>query len=175
MNGSLVRRYVPVVTSILAFVALLSFVLVRPPLLASVERDPRELIQPILGLVALTALVWVLMFTFRNVAVARRVASLRYYRTYTTDVPPEWVERPARAFMNLLEVPLLFYLVCVLMLQTARWDSVQLSLAWLFVASRYLHAAVYIGLNDVPLRFAAYAMGCIAVAVIWWRFAFAFI
>lgn len=175
MNRQLVRRYAPVVLSMLAFVALLSFVIVKPPLLASAERQPSELIQPILGLVGLTALVWVLMFAFRNVAVVRRVASLRYYKTYTTDAPPEWVERPARAFMNLLEVPLLFYLVCVLMLQTARWDSVQLSLAWLFVASRYLHAAIYIGLNDVPLRFAAYAMGCVTVAVLWWRFGSAFI
>jgi len=175
MNSPLVRRYAPVVLAILAFVALLTFMATKPPFIASSEHNPRELIQPILGLVGLTAFVWVLMFAYRNGAVMRGAASLRYYKTYTTDTPPEWVERPARAFMNLLEVPLLFYVVCVLMLQTARWDSVQLSLAWLFVASRYLHALVYIGLNDVPLRFAAYAMGCITLAVLWWRFASAFI
>jgi hypothetical protein len=175
MNSPLVRLYAPVVLAMLSFVALFAFVITSPPFVASDGHNPREIIQPILGLVGLTAIVWVLMFAYRNVAVLRRVASLGYYKTYTTDAPPEWVERPARAFMNLLEVPLLFYVVCVLMLQTAQWDSVQLSLAWLFVASRYLHALVYIGLNDVPLRFAAYAMGCITVATLWWRFASAFI
>jgi hypothetical protein len=174
MNSALARRYAPVVLSILAFLALLAFVIDQPPLGVATKKEPRELIQPIIALVGLTALVWVLMFAFRNVAVVRRAASLRYYKTYTTDIPPEWVERPARTFMNLLEVPILFYVVCVLMLQTGRWDSVQLSLAWLFVALRYVHAIVYIGLNDVPLRFATYAMGCITVTVIWWRFASAF-
>ena len=170
MNPGLARQYAPVVLSILAFLPLLVFVIEKPPLSVAAKPEARELIQPIVALFGLTALVWVLMFVYRNVAVVRRVASLRYYQTYNADVPPEWVERPARTFMNLLEVPLLFYVVCVLMLQMGRWDSVQLSLAWFFVALRYVHAIVYIALNDVPLRFATYAMGCITVTVIWWRF-----
>ena len=171
MNDAVARQYVPVVLSILVFLALLAFVIDRAPLGVAANPEPRELIQPIVALVGLTAMVWVLMFAFRNIAVVRRTVSLRYYKTYTTDVPPEWVERPARTFMNLLEVPLLFYVVCVLMLQTGRWDSVQLSLVWLFVALRYLHAIVYIGVNHVPMRFASYATGCITLTVIWWRFA----
>lgn len=175
MNSALARRYAPVVLSLLAFLALLAFVVERAPVDITANGGPRELIQPIVALVGLTAIVWLLMFAFRNIAVIRRAASLRYYKTYTTDMPPEWVERPARTFMNLLEVPLLFYVVCVLMLQTGRWDTVQLSLAWLFVALRYLHAIVYIGINDVPMRFASYTMGCITLGVIWWRFAFDFV
>ena len=175
MNRALARQYVPVVSLILAFLALLVFVIDKPPLVVAPKPEHRELIQPIIVLVGLTALVWVLMFVFRNVAVMRGVARLRYYKTYNTDMPAEWVERPARTFMNLLEVPLLFYVVCLLMLQTGWWDSVQLSLAWLFVALRYVHAIVYIGLNHVPLRFATYAMGCATVTVIWWRFASALI
>ena len=175
MSSGLTPRYARVVLSILAFLPLLVFVIEKPPLSVAATPEARELIQPIVALFGLTALVWVLMFAYRNVAVVRRVASLRYYETYNSDMPPEWVERPARTFMNLLEVPLLFYVVCVLMLQTGRWDSVQLSLAWLFVALRYVHAIVYIAINDVPLRFATYAMGCITVTVIWWRFASAII
>jgi hypothetical protein len=170
VNTKLARRYAPVLVSIAAYLVLLAFMLERPPVVAA-RNGPRELIQPIVGLVVLTGVVWILMFVYRNVAVVRRTASLRYYRSYTSDTPPEWVERPARTFMNLLEVPVLFYVLCVLMLQTGRWDSIQLSLAWLFVASRYLHAGIYIALNDVPLRFSAYAMGCITLSVMWWRFA----
>ena len=82
-----------------------------------------ELIRPIVALVALTGLVWALMVVVRNTAVFRGAASIGYYRGYTGNAPPEWIERPARAFMNLLEVPVLFYVVCVLMLVTQRFDS----------------------------------------------------
>ncbi len=92
------------------------------------------------------------MLVFRNVAVIRGAASVRYFRTYAENAPEEWVERPARTFMNLLEVPLLFYVLCLLMLQNGRWDGVQISLAWLFVALRGVHFLVYIGCNYVPLR-----------------------
>ena len=133
--------------------------------------NPETLLQPVFGLVALTALVWMTMVVVRNLAVARGVASIRFYRAYVTDAPPEWVERPARAFMNLLEVPILFYLVCVLMLVTGKWDAAQVALAWAFVAIRAVHAAIHIGINRVPLRFAAYMAGCLTLAVMWVRFA----
>jgi hypothetical protein len=175
MNKALFRQYTVVVSSLLVFLAVLVFVMGKPPLMIADGHDNRQLIQPIITLICLTALVWVLMYVYRNMAVIRGIATISYYQTYTKDVPAEWVERPARTFMNLLEVPLLFYVVCLLMLQTDQWDSVQLSLAWLFVASRYLHAIVYIGLNYVPLRLATYMMGCITLAVIWYRFAVAFV
>lgn len=170
MNRTLLTQYGLLTSLLLAFVAVLWFTLGQAPDEAFAQ-EQRLLIQPIIALFALTAVVWLLMFAFRNIAVARGVASLRYYRTYGTDAPPEWVERPARTFMNLLEVPVLFYVVCILMLQTAQWDATQVSLAWLFVATRTLHALVYIAVNYVPLRLATYLMGCITLAAMWWRFA----
>ena len=169
MDPMLLRQYGLLGLLLAAFVALLWFVASRPP--GVIELEPRQLIQPVIALAGLTAIVWVLMFVFRNIAVARGLARVGYYRGYAGDAPPEWVERPARTFMNLLEVPVLFYVVALLMLQTREWDSVQTSLAWLFVGLRYVHAAVYIGINVVPLRLAAYVMGCLTLAVIWFRFA----
>ena len=85
--------------------------------------------------------------------------------------PAEWVERPTRAYMNLLELPVLFYVACLFMLTTGKFDSVQVSLAWLFVVTRYAHALIYIGFNHVPLRFTAFATGVLTLAVLWTRFA----
>jgi hypothetical protein len=115
--------------------------------------------------------VGVRVFVGRTTAVSRGAASIGYYRGYTGDAPPEWIERPARAFMNLLEVPVLFYLVCVLMLVTQRFDGTQVALAWTFVAIRAAHAAIHIGWNDVRVRFAAYLSGCLVLAALWMRFA----
>ena len=56
----------------------------------------------------------------RNVAVARGRASVRYYETYREGAPDGWIERPAKTYDNLLQIPTLFYLVCVLMIVTGR-------------------------------------------------------
>jgi len=129
------------------------------------------LLQPVVALVVLTAIVLLMTVVYRNVALIRGTASGRYFKTFTADVPAEWVERPTRTYMNLLELPVLFYVVCLLMLTTGRFDSVQVSLAWVFVITRYVHAFIYIGFNHVPLRFAAFMTGVFTLAVIWTRFA----
>jgi len=153
-----------------AFVAVLVAVVRAPPVSAHIVQGA-ALIQPVVALVVLTAIVLVLTAVYRNVAVIRGIASQRYFRTYTADQPAEWVERPARTYMNLLELPVLFYVVCLLMLTTGRFDAVQVSLAWVCVMTRYVHAFIYIGFNYVPLRFAAFLTGVFTLAVIWTRFA----
>jgi hypothetical protein len=151
-----------------AFVALLVGIVRTVP--APVIQNA-ALIQPVVALVVLTAIVFVLMVVRRNLALIRGAASLRYFQTATADKPDERIERPARAYMNLLELPVLFYAVCLLMLTTGTVDSIQVSLAWVFVMARYVHAFIHIGFNYVPLRFAAFLAGAITLGVIWARFA----
>ncbi len=155
-----------------AFVAVLVAVVWTPSTSAQpVQGAAAALIQPVVALVVLTAIVLVLTVVYRNLAVIRGKVSQRYFKTFTTDQPAEWVERPVRTYMNLLEIPVLFYVACLLMLATGRFDSVQVSLAWVFVITRYVHAFIYIGFNYVPLRFAAFLAGAVTLAVIWTRFA----
>src|SRR6185295_3001757 len=153
-----------------AFVAVL-VALVRTAPATEYVAQAAALIRPMLALVVLTAMVFVMMVAYRNVATVRGIASLRYFRNFTADQPAEWVERPARTYMNLLELPVLFYVVCLLMLTTGRFDAVQVSLAWVFVITRYAHACIYIGFNNVLWRFAAFLTGALTLAVMWTRFA----
>lgn len=169
MNRSLALSYAVLTPILLGFFALLYFIVAQG---APGSVDPRVLLRPMVVLVGLTGLVWLLMFAFRNVAVAVGQASILYYQSYrVTDAPREWIERPARAFMNLLEVPVLFYVVCILMLVTGWCDAAQAQLAWVFVGTRVLHAIIYIGVNHVPARLGGYVAGCAALAVMWFRFA----
>ncbi len=154
-----------------AFVAVLVAVVRTTPASAHlVQGAAAALIQPMVALVVLTAIALLMAAVYRNVAVIRGATSQRYFRTFTDDKPAEWVERPIRTYMNLLELPVLFYLVCLLMLTTGRFDAVQVSLAWVFVITRYAHAIIYIGFNYVPLRFVAFLTGFLTLAVIWTRF-----
>jgi hypothetical protein len=154
-----------------AFAWMLAEIVTATPGAAQSVTKPEALIRPVVALVGLTALVWCLMVVWRNLAFIRGNASARYFRTFTSDAPPEWVERPARTYMNLLELPVLFYVACALMLATGKFDGVQVALAWVFVATRCVHAFIYIGFNHVPLRFAAFLMGSVTLGVLWTRLA----
>jgi hypothetical protein len=154
-----------------AFVGLLAGIVIFTPGAWQFGQKPEALIRPVVALVGLTALVWCLMVVWRNLALIRGSASVRYFQTYAADVPAEQVERPARAYMNLLELPVLFYAACALMLVTGKFDSIQVALAWVFVLTRCVHALIHIGFNYVPLRFAAFFAGSITLGVLWFRFA----
>jgi len=160
-------KYLTVGGVLAAFFATLAVVVNFAPV---TNRGAASLIQPMVALVALTGVVWLLMVVYRNLAVIRGMASERYFQTYTAEAPAEWVERPARAYMNLLEAPVLFYVACLLMLSTGKFDAAQVSLAWLFVLTRYAHAFIHIGFNYVPLRFAAFFGGVVTLGVLWTRF-----
>lgn len=133
--------------------------------------SPYSLIPPVVSLVALTFAVLVLTAVVRNLAVFRGTASARYYRDYVSDAPAEKLERPARAFNNLLQMPVLFYAACALMIARGNVDAVQVTLAWLFVALRVLHAFVYIAFNRLAYRFSLFAASSIVLGVLWARFA----
>lgn len=166
----LAAKYLMVGGVLAVFLAALLVVVKYAPV---TNHGATSLIQPIVALAALTGFVWLMMVAYRNLALIRGMASERYFQTYTTEAPAEWVERPTWAYMNLLEAPVLFYVVCLLMLATGKFDAAQVSLAWLFVLTRYAHAFIYIGFNYVPLRFAAFVAGVITLGVIWTRFAMA--
>jgi hypothetical protein len=129
------------------------------------------MLAPLLALAALVGVVWVAMAVLRNFAILSKRSSGLYYYAYDHDHPPDWVERPARTFNNLMQVPTLFYVLCALILITRRVDAAQLTLAWAFVALRALHAIIYILCNHLPGRFGSYVAGVVTLAVLWFRFA----
>jgi hypothetical protein len=153
----------------LAVVALLLSRLTSQP---RADAPPQQLLGPIFGLVGLIAAVWLCMLVVRNYAVIRRIGSSDYYVAYkAADAPPDWIERPGRTYNNLMQLPILFWLVCLLMMVTNTLDGAQVAVAWLFVATRWLHALIYIVWNYLPARFGSFLAGAMALAVLWVRFA----
>jgi hypothetical protein len=138
---------------------------------AAAPASPNSLIPPVVSLVALTGAVLLLTAGVRNLAVFRGAASMRYYLDYVSDPPAEKIERPARAFNNLLQMPMIFYVGCALMIAGGAVDSIQVNLAWLYVALRALHAVAYIGWNRLAYRFALFAASFIVLGALWIRFA----
>jgi hypothetical protein len=84
---------------------------------------------------------------------------------------PPRAQRSANAFSNQFELPMLFFALVPLALYTKKADLLFVVLAWLFVASRAVHAGVYVTSNHVPSRFRAYALGALVLLAMWIVFA----
>lgn len=79
---------------------------------------------------------------------------------------PEAEHKVSNAFDNQFQLPVLFYVASLL----ALWLTptlFELVLAYAFVLSRYVHAAIHITTNNVVRRFAAYTTGLVVLCVFW--------
>lgn len=129
----------------------------------------QALLAPMGFLVAVTGIVCLLMVVLRNYAVISSRITGEYFTAYKRGSPPDWIERPARTFNNLMQVPTLFYVVCLFMMMLDRIDQTALTLAWIFVGTRAVHASIYMIWNYLPARFATWLASTITLAVLWLR------
>ena len=128
------------------------------------------ILAPVFAQVALT---FVLLFWMGS----RRFAAFRSGSMQIGDIAlgqPAWPARAtqaANAFHNQFQLPVLFYLLVVLALLTRKADLLFVVMAWLFVATRAVHAAVHTTTNDVRHRFPAFLVGALLLMVMWIVFA----
>jgi hypothetical protein len=125
---------------------------------------------PVAALVALTFAVALLIPYVRFRAAFRGQVKAKDFRYGESANVPGVVMLPNRNLMNLLELPLLFYIVCVALYVTKTVDGAALWLAWLYVALRAMHSAVHLTYNNVFHRLAAFAASNVVLLVLWIRF-----
>lgn len=82
---------------------------------------------------------------------------------------PSDVSIPNRNYMNLLELPTLFYAVCLALFALNKVDSLDVTLAWVYVGLRALHSLIHLTYNHVIHRLSAFASSNIVLSVIWVR------
>ena len=80
---------------------------------------------------------------------------------------PAGCAKIARAFHNQLETPMLFYAVVAFAAITGRISSGFVTVEWIFVAFRMLHAGVHVTTNYVPLRFLLFVGATTALIALW--------
>jgi hypothetical protein len=127
------------------------------------------------ALALLTFVVLLIMPVLRvgDVAAGRaRAGDFRYGES--EDVPGR-TRLFNRNYMNLLELPVLFYAACLIAFVTQDRDMLTLGLAWAFVAFRVLHTLVHVIFNHILMRMTLFAGSAITLlalwAVIFWRLA----
>ena len=128
---------------------------------------PADILYPLFALAALTFMV-LLLIPFARARAARvgEVAATDFRHGESPSVPPR-VSLPNRNFMNLLEMPTLFYAVCLMLFVTGGSDATTVTLAWFYVALRAVHSAIHLTYNRVSHRLSAFTLGNIALAALW--------
>lgn len=126
-----------------------------------------SLLLPVAALALLTLMVLLLVPFARVRGVRAGLIAIDDFKHGESTRVPAHVALPNRVFMNLLEVPVLFYLACVVAVITGQAGSLLVMLAWAYVALRVLHAAIYLSYNHVLHRLAAFAASNAVVAALW--------
>ncbi|GJE19279.1 MAPEG family protein [Methylobacterium marchantiae] len=130
----------------------------------------RAILAPVFAQVLL---IFVLLFWMGGA----RLGVVRSKGVRATDVSmgerawPAPAQQAANAFSNQFELPVLFFALVPLALYTKKADLLFVVLAWIFVATRVIHAGVYVTSNHVPHRFRAYAAGALVLLLMWVIFA----
>jgi hypothetical protein len=126
-----------------------------------------RLVYPMLALVLLTFGVAVVLFRARIRSIREGHTPVSYFRTFQGSGEPEFLAKPTRHFVNLFEVPTLFYAGCLAAMVAGVGGPVMLILAWGYVAARFAHAVIHLRGNRVRHRLAAYSASWFCLLALW--------
>jgi len=132
-----------------------------------VSLNPVHILFPIVAMVALVVFVVVRLGRSRVRAVRRRDISVRFFELYQGSEEPEELRALSRHFVNLFELPILFYVACIVAYVSVQVDLWLVLLAWFFVVSRYVHSYIHLTSNIVIQRFRVYGIGLAALVLMW--------
>jgi len=77
------------------------------------------------------------------------------------------VKKISNNYNNQMQLPVLFYIAVAFCILLGKVDIVAVVLAWVFVASRYIHTFIHIGSNRVTRRFLVFLFGGIVLLTLW--------
>lgn len=126
-----------------------------------------QLVFPMCAMVLLTVVVLGIMFRRRVSAVRTGQVKLAHFKTFSVGEVPEDALQASRHFTNLFEVPVLFYVACVVGMILPVQSTLFLGLAWLFVVARGVHAAIHLTRNKVFHRMRAFFTSVVIMVAMW--------
>ena len=129
---------------------------------------PQDLIFAPMGALAFLtfAVLGLIPVTRFRAAAAGHVTTEDFRLGESPRVPP-WAAITNRNYMNLLEVPMLFYVGGLMYFVAGRLDMPALVVAWVYVALRAIHSLIHLTSNDVRQRLVAFAMSNFVLIAFW--------
>ena len=126
-----------------------------------------SLLYPVIALALWTLCILLIVPIARFRAAFRGEVGAGDFRFGESAQVPGRVALPNRNYMNLLESPVLFYAVCLLMYASGGVSPGLIAAAWIFVALRIAHSLIHLSYNSVMHRLAAFAASIVVLIFMW--------
>ncbi|WP_036484371.1 MAPEG family protein [Nitratireductor basaltis] len=123
------------------------------------------IIWPMIAHVLLVYIVYVLVLLRRTAAVKAGNATVAQFRENQNEPSESIFVRNNLA--NQFELPVLFHAVCLALAVTGGATGLAVTLAWIFIASRYAHAVVHIRGGRIGHRQKLFGLGFLVLAIMW--------
>jgi len=128
-----------------------------------------NIVYPMGMLAIFTMLYSLVMLKSRIRALKQKDVRGGYFKTYNSETPPDYVQKPSRHWLNLYELPVLFYVVCITLMVLEKSDDLYVQMAYAFVGIRLIHAVIHTTYNKITHRFFAFFAGMAVLAAMWFR------
>lgn len=119
--------------------------------------QPALILLPAIALAGWTMLVLLLIPYRRFKAAHRGEVKVQDFEFGEADCVPGYVSLANRNYMNLLELPTLFYFISLVYFLLQEFSVLALGLAWLYVLLRLCHSFVHLSYNNVMHRLSFFA------------------
>jgi hypothetical protein len=126
-----------------------------------------ELLYPVAALAFWTFVVLHAMGFSRVGAVFKGRTRISEFAYGETERVPERIRRTNRNVINLLEVPVLFYVGCLFAISLDSVSTALVLLAWVYFALRVVHSVVHLTTNNIVHRAAVYGASNLVVVAMW--------
>jgi hypothetical protein len=127
----------------------------------------QRMLGPVFALVGLTFAVWLRLYAVRIPEMRRRRIHPQSVATSITKAGKYEDVRASDNFVNLFEVPVLFYVAAFTAIVLGLVTPLSLGLAWAYVGLRVLHSGIQCSYNKVMHRFAVYSVSCLVLLALW--------
>lgn len=128
---------------------------------------PTNILYPPLVLIGLTFFCLFRLAYLRSRALSAGEISLGFFATYRGDDEPDKLRVHSRHLTNLLETPVLFYVITVIAFVADAATTVAIALAWAYVALRFVHSYIHLTSNAIGRRFRVFALSALVLVALW--------
>lgn len=122
---------------------------------------------PLILQVLLTFFVGFKLLQLRIKAVRQDGLNPRHFLLNRGGKIPDYLAKVDQHYINLFELPILFYLLVITLYVTQQVNLAQLILLWGFVISRLIHTSVHITFNALLWRLSTFIIGALLLFIAW--------
>ena len=124
------------------------------------------ILYPLIAMIFLTLIVGAQLLYCNSKAVLKGEVNIKSFRLFDSEIPNN-LQSISQHYKNMFELPVLFYILCLMFIVENNYTNFDVIIAWGFVSFRFLHSLVRISNQNVNLRFGLF-IGSFIMLIIGW-------